>query len=110
MLIPPISCKANGDIMKALTLISEGHAKITDVAEPSIKPGNILLKVEMVSLCGTDLNSFRGRNPLVTYPRDPRTRNSRNSDRGWLICCFGDAGYRLPIHQLRVVFIVQARP
>jgi len=28
-----------------------------------------LLKVEMVGLCGTDLNSFRGRNPLVTYPR-----------------------------------------
>ena len=23
----------------------------------------------MVGLCGTDLNSFRGKNPLVTYPR-----------------------------------------
>jgi 2-desacetyl-2-hydroxyethyl bacteriochlorophyllide A dehydrogenase len=55
--------------MKALTLISEGHAKIVDVAEPSRKPGDILLKVEMIGLCGTDLNSFRGRNPLVTYPR-----------------------------------------
>ena len=31
--------------------------------------GQLLLKVEMVGLCGTDLNSFRGRNPLITYPR-----------------------------------------
>jgi threonine dehydrogenase-like Zn-dependent dehydrogenase len=29
----------------------------------------VLLRVEMVGLCGTDLNSFRGKNPLVTYPR-----------------------------------------
>jgi threonine dehydrogenase-like Zn-dependent dehydrogenase len=27
--------------------------------------------VAVVGLCGTDLNTFRGRNPLVTYPRIP---------------------------------------
>ena len=30
---------------------------------------DLLLRVEMVGLCGTDLNSYRGKNPMVTYPR-----------------------------------------
>jgi threonine dehydrogenase-like Zn-dependent dehydrogenase len=55
--------------MKALSLIDVGKVEITDIPEPARIPGDILLKVEMVGLCGTDLNSFRGRNPLVTYPR-----------------------------------------
>ncbi len=55
--------------MQALTLTEPGHASITDVPEPTPAAGELLLKVEMVGLCGTDLNSFRGRNPLVTYPR-----------------------------------------
>jgi len=28
-----------------------------------------LLKVKLVGMCGSDLNTFRGKNPLVTYPR-----------------------------------------
>jgi len=55
--------------MNALTLTSAGNASITQVPEPIPAPGQLLLKVEMVGLCGTDLNSFRGRNPLLTYPR-----------------------------------------
>jgi len=55
--------------MKALSLFGAGDARITDVAEPVLRSGDLMLKVEMVGLCGTDLNSFRGRNPLVTYPR-----------------------------------------
>jgi alpha-L-fucosidase len=31
----------------------------------------MLLTVRMVGLCGTDLNSFRGLNPLVSFPRIP---------------------------------------
>jgi threonine dehydrogenase-like Zn-dependent dehydrogenase len=55
--------------MKALSLLGPGNAEITDIPQPSPAPGDLLLKVEMVGLCGSDLNSFRGRNPLVTYPR-----------------------------------------
>jgi threonine dehydrogenase-like Zn-dependent dehydrogenase len=55
--------------MKALSLLGPGNAEITDIPEPNLAPGDLLLKVEMVGLCGSDLNSFRGRNPLVTYPR-----------------------------------------
>ncbi|MBW4028171.1 MAG: zinc-binding alcohol dehydrogenase family protein [Acidobacteria bacterium] len=55
--------------MKAVALTGPGHVEITEFPEPVWEPGTILLRVEMVGLCGTDLNSFRGKNPLVTYPR-----------------------------------------
>lgn len=55
--------------MKAVVLTGPGQVAITEISEPVWKPGDILLRVEMVGLCGTDLNSFRGKNPLVTYPR-----------------------------------------
>jgi threonine dehydrogenase-like Zn-dependent dehydrogenase len=55
--------------MKALSLFQPEDARITDIAEPTHTEGDILLKVQMVGLCGTDLNSFRGKNPLITYPR-----------------------------------------
>ena len=55
--------------MRALTLTAPGHVVLTDIPEATPQPGHLLLQVEMVGLCGTDLNSFRGRNPLITYPR-----------------------------------------
>jgi threonine dehydrogenase-like Zn-dependent dehydrogenase len=55
--------------MKALSLADAGRVEIIEVAEPTAGVGEVLLQVEMVGLCGSDLNSFRGKNPLVTYPR-----------------------------------------
>jgi threonine dehydrogenase-like Zn-dependent dehydrogenase len=46
-------------------------AELEERAEPQIEPGHALLRVRRVGLCGTDLNSFRGRNPMVSYPRVP---------------------------------------
>ena len=42
-----------------------------DVPVPEIQPDEVLLRVRLVGLCGSDLNTFRGRNPLVTLPRIP---------------------------------------
>lgn len=55
--------------MRAVSLRGPGEAEVIEVREPARKTGELLLKVERVGLCGTDLNSFRGRNPLVTFPR-----------------------------------------
>jgi 2-desacetyl-2-hydroxyethyl bacteriochlorophyllide A dehydrogenase len=57
--------------MKALVLQKPGHASVETIPEPSAKPGETLLKVRMVGFCGSDLNSFRGLNPLVSFPRIP---------------------------------------
>lgn len=48
-----------------------GEASIRDVAEPEVRAGEALLRVRRVGLCGSDLNSYRGRNPMVSYPRIP---------------------------------------
>ncbi len=55
--------------MKALIVEGNGRARVTEVPEPTVGPGESLLQVRMVGLCGTDLNTFRGRNAMVTYPR-----------------------------------------
>src|SRR5215469_16962137 len=57
--------------MKALVLRNPGAAQIDDVPTPVRNPGEALLRVRYVGLCGSDLNSYRGRNPLVSYPRIP---------------------------------------
>ncbi|MEO6923344.1 MAG: zinc-binding alcohol dehydrogenase family protein [Bryocella sp.] len=57
--------------MKALVIREPGIAAIEEVAKPEAKPGEALLRVRRIGLCGSDLNSFRGRNPMVSFPRIP---------------------------------------
>jgi threonine dehydrogenase-like Zn-dependent dehydrogenase len=44
---------------------------MVDIPEITQQEGEALLRVKMVGLCGTDLNTFRGRNPMVEFPRIP---------------------------------------
>ncbi len=55
--------------MRAVQVTQPGTVVIADVAPPTPKPGEVLLRVLMVGMCGSDLNTFRGKNPLVQYPR-----------------------------------------
>ena len=55
--------------MKAVSLTNAGRVEIVTIPEPRPSFGELVLQVQMVGLCGTDLNSYRGNNPLVTYPR-----------------------------------------
>ena len=55
--------------MKALVLRKPGQADLEIIADPVLTDTNVLLKVRYVGFCGSDLNSYRGLNPLVTYPR-----------------------------------------
>ena len=57
--------------LRALVLKEPGRAEIATVSDPVLAPNHLLLKVRMVGFCGSDLNSFRGRNPLVSFPRIP---------------------------------------
>src|SRR5215470_6258549 len=58
--------------MKAVVLEGPGQAQLVSIPEPRIaNEDEILLQVRKIGLCGSDLNSYRGRNPLVTYPRIP---------------------------------------
>ncbi len=55
--------------MKAFRLEAPGMSAIADVPEVQPDPGEVLLRVRMVGFCGTDLNTFRGRNAMVQFPR-----------------------------------------
>jgi threonine dehydrogenase-like Zn-dependent dehydrogenase len=58
--------------MKAVVLEGPGQAALKTAPKPSAAGADeILLQVRMVGLCGSDLNSYRGRNPLVSFPRIP---------------------------------------
>src|SRR5271163_4630649 len=56
--------------MRALRVSAPGVAEIVDIpllAEPNA--GEVLLRVDLVGMCGTDLTTFRGGNPMVEFPR-----------------------------------------
>ena len=57
--------------MQALQITAPREARLVDIAPPQPKPGEVLLRVQRVGYCGSDLSSFEGRNPLVSYPRIP---------------------------------------
>jgi len=57
--------------MKALVISAAGQTSYIERAQPRPAPGEVLLQIKRLGYCGTDLNTFRGFNPLVTYPRIP---------------------------------------
>jgi threonine dehydrogenase-like Zn-dependent dehydrogenase len=57
--------------VQALIIRKPGEAVLDQIPAPAVDSNHLLLKVQMVGLCGSDLNSFRGKNPMVTFPRVP---------------------------------------
>lgn len=57
--------------MKAIQIIGQGKTQVIDIAKPELKAGYVLLKIGYVGFCGSDLNTFRGLNPLVKMPIIP---------------------------------------
>ncbi|GGD95432.1 sorbitol dehydrogenase [Aureimonas endophytica] len=57
--------------MRALRIEAEGRSALREVQEPQPGPGEVLVRVSHVGLCGSDLNTFKGLNPLVSLPRIP---------------------------------------
>jgi len=57
--------------MRAFLIDRPGESSLVDVPEPAIGKRDVLLGVRTVGFCGTDLSTFRGVNPLVSYPRIP---------------------------------------
>jgi L-galactonate 5-dehydrogenase len=57
--------------MRAFVIDKPGESSLIDVPEPAMGERDVLLRVRTVGFCGTDLSTFRGVNPLVSYPRIP---------------------------------------
>ena len=57
--------------MQALLIDQAGTARLGAQPRPEPGPADVLLRIRTVGFCGSDLNTYRGLNPLVTYPRVP---------------------------------------
>lgn len=57
--------------MLAIQISSPGVVDITDIGFPELKPDQVLLKIEYAGFCGSDLNTFRGRNLMAISPVIP---------------------------------------
>ncbi len=57
--------------MKAIQILAERQMAVVDVEQPVLGPEEVLLKLEYVGFCGSDLNTYLGRNPMVKMPVIP---------------------------------------
>jgi threonine dehydrogenase-like Zn-dependent dehydrogenase len=57
--------------MKALQIIQPGELKVVSVEKPTLKAGEVLVKLCFVGFCGSDLNTYAGKNPMVKLPVIP---------------------------------------
>ena len=57
--------------MRALVIERPGDARVVSFDRPAADPGEASMRIRRIGLCGTDLSTFLGKNPLVTYPRIP---------------------------------------
>jgi 2-desacetyl-2-hydroxyethyl bacteriochlorophyllide A dehydrogenase len=57
--------------MKAVILSGEKQATVAEREKPQAQPGEILIKIHYAGFCGSDLNTFLGKNPMVKLPVIP---------------------------------------
>jgi threonine dehydrogenase-like Zn-dependent dehydrogenase len=57
--------------MRALVIDRPGEARVIHMDRPAGDPLEATMRIRRIGLCGTDLSTFLGKNPLVTYPRIP---------------------------------------
>ena len=57
--------------MKAIQISAERQMGVVDIPETEMKNNEVLLRLEYVGFCGSDLSTWLGRNPMVRMPVVP---------------------------------------
>jgi 2-desacetyl-2-hydroxyethyl bacteriochlorophyllide A dehydrogenase len=57
--------------MKAIQIIRSGEVKVVTLEKPQVKAGEVLVRIKYAGFCGSDLNTFLGKNPMVKLPVIP---------------------------------------
>ncbi|MFT5123638.1 MAG: 2-desacetyl-2-hydroxyethyl bacteriochlorophyllide A dehydrogenase [Kiritimatiellia bacterium] len=58
--------------MKAIQLTEPHNFNVIDIDEPGAPgPGEALIRIDTVGICGTDLGGYLGKMPFFSYPRIP---------------------------------------
>jgi len=57
--------------MKAIQIVEPKIIREIELPEPAVSPGEIKIEIKRLGLCGSDLKTYLGQNPMVSYPRIP---------------------------------------
>jgi L-galactonate 5-dehydrogenase len=57
--------------MKAVQIVNPQEMRVVDIDKPVLGVGEVMVKIEYVGFCGSDLNTFLGKNPMVKLPIIP---------------------------------------
>ncbi len=57
--------------MRAVVISAPGSVRVESVADPTPRPGEVLVRVGACGICGTDLHLLDGDSPLARYPLIP---------------------------------------
>ena len=57
--------------MKAVQIVNPSEIKVVELEKPTVGAGEVLVRIKYVGFCGSDLNTFLGKNPMVKFrPQD----------------------------------------
>jgi L-gulonate 5-dehydrogenase len=57
--------------MKGIYLTGPNNFSLQDLKDPEPGKNEVLIKVRMAGICGSDVHLLRGRNPFAAYPLVP---------------------------------------
>lgn len=55
--------------MQSIVCLEPGQIAYREAQKPSLTPGNALVRIRRIGVCGTDLHAFEGTQPFFEYPR-----------------------------------------
>ena len=55
--------------MEVLVCTTPGEFAFQQAEKPALTPGNTIIKIKRIGICGTDLHAFEGTQPFFNYPR-----------------------------------------
>jgi 2-desacetyl-2-hydroxyethyl bacteriochlorophyllide A dehydrogenase len=55
--------------MRAVVINAPHDVALKEVPPPEKQPGEVMIQVRGMGICGSDIAAYKGINPLVTYPR-----------------------------------------
>ena len=61
----------NEQNIRQVVVTAPGVVEIHDVARPVPGPGEVLLRMRMIGICGSDVHASHGRHPFVSLPYHP---------------------------------------
>ena len=53
--------------MKAVQIVNPSEMKVVELEKPVVGAGEVLVRIKYVGFCGSDLNTFLGRNPPALF-------------------------------------------